>query len=132
MVVEVREAQPADYDTVCDWWKGHGWTPVLKRYLSKTGLIVTVDGEPAAAVWLYRTDSPVLIAEWLVTDPSLGPKTAYVAVHRVLAAIKDVADMSGCHLMTFLQTDSLIKNFRKQGFLIEEKPYQIAHYERAE
>jgi hypothetical protein len=124
----LREFTEDQYEMVEEWWNAHDWHAVPKEFLSKTGLIVC-DGEtPRAAIWLYRTDSPVMMAEWLVTNPDNTPRQSYAAVSKLLEDVKLIADASGAYLMTFLQDQSLIKNFRKKGFIIEEKPYSIVHY----
>jgi hypothetical protein len=126
--MNLKEFQPEQYDMVSEWWAAHGWVSVLPEFLSKTG-IVAYDGDiPRAAIWLYRTDSKVMMAEWLVTNPDNSPRESYAAVKLILEGIKNIADSSGTYLMTFLQDQSLIKNFEKKGFHIGEKPYTIVHY----
>lgn len=124
----LKEYQPENYDMISGWWKMHNWTPVPEVILSKTGLMVYEDGEPRAAIWLYRTDSPVMMAEWLVTNPENTPRQSYTAVKKLLDDVKLIADAQGAYLMTFLQDDSLLKNFQKQGFIVEEQKYTIVHY----
>ncbi|MHC4121202.1 MAG: hypothetical protein ACYSWO_27270 [Planctomycetota bacterium] len=124
----LKEFQPEQYETVARWWEAHNWHAVPESFLSKTGLMV-YDGEvPRAAIWLYRTDSPVIMAEWLVTNPENTPKQSHVAVKKLLDDVKLIADSQGGYLMTFLQDDSLLKAFEKRGFIVEEKPYTIVHY----
>ena len=91
-------------------------------------MVFDVDDTPRAAIWLYRTDSPVMMAEWLVTNPANTPRESYAAVKKLLGDVKLIAGSTGSYLMTFLQDQSLIKNFEKQGFTLEEKPYTVAHY----
>jgi len=124
----LKEFQPEQYEMVSEWWTAHNWTSVPQEFLSKTGLVVYDGDIPRAAIWLYRTDSPVMIAEWLVTNPENLPRESYKAVNLILESIKDIADSSGAYLMTFLQDPSLIKNFEKKEFHMEEKPYRIVHY----
>jgi hypothetical protein len=127
MILKVFE--PEQYEMVANWWDAHHWHAVPKEFLSKTGLLIEdEDGTPRAAVWLYRTDSPVMMAEWLVTNPDNSARESYVAVKELLENVKAIADNAGAYLMTFLQDESLVKVFQKQGFTIEDKPYMIAHY----
>jgi hypothetical protein len=127
--MNLREFQPEQYDMVANWWDAHHWHAVPKEFLSKTGLLIEdEDGTPRAAIWLYRTDSAVMMAEWLVTNPDNTSRESYAAVKKLLEDVKLIADSAGAYLMTFLQDPSLVKNFQKQGFTIEEKPYTIAHY----
>ena len=125
----LKNFQPEQYELVANWWDAHGWHSVPQEFLSKTGLMVFDDeGVPRAALWLYRTDSPVMMAEWLVVNPDNKPRESYAAVKELLTNAKLIADASGSYLMTFLQDESLIKIFQKQGFHIEEKPCTIVHY----
>lgn len=127
--MNLKEFKPEQYELVANWWDAHGWHAVPQKFLSKTGLMIFDDDNvPRAAVWLYRTDSPVMMAEWLVVNPDNNPRQSYAAIKELLMNVKLIADSAGAHLMTFLQNESLIKNFQKQGFHIEEKPYTIAHY----
>jgi hypothetical protein len=127
--MELREFKSEQYELVANWWDAHGWHAVPQEFLSKTGLMVfDEDNVPRAAIWLYRTDSPVMMAEWLVVNPDNSPRQSYAAVKELLVNVKLIADASGAYLMTFLQNDSLIKNFEKQDFIIEKKPCTIVHY----
>ena len=126
--MNLTEFKPEQYETVAQWWEKHGWHSVPKEFLSKTGLMIYDEDTPRAAIWLYRTDSPVMMAEWLVVNPDNTPRQSYAAIKELLTNVKLIADAQGAYLMTFLQNDSLIKNFQKQGFHVEEKPSYIAHY----
>lgn len=125
----LKEFKPEQYDMVSEWWTAHGWHSVPQEFLSKTGLLIMdEDGTFRAAIWIYRTDSAVSMAEWLVTNPENTPKQSYAAVKKLLTDVKLIADASGSYLMTFLQDESLVKIFKKQGFIVEEKQYTILHY----
>jgi hypothetical protein len=127
--MKLREFQPEQYDMVANWWDAHHWHAVPKEFLSKTGLLIEdEDGTYRAAIWLYRTDSPVMMAEWLVTNPDNSARESYAAVKKLLEDVKLIADGAGAYLMTFLQDESLLKTFQKQGFEVEAKPYTVAHY----
>jgi hypothetical protein len=126
--MKLKEFQPEQYEMIANWWDAHGWHSVPQEFLSKTGLVVYDGDTPRAAIWMYRTDSKVMMAEWLVTNPENTPRESYAAVKLLLEGIKNIADSTDTYLMTFLQDPSLIKNFKKQGFEIEEKPYTIVHY----
>ena len=127
--MKVREYKPEEYETVTGWWNAHNWHAVPEVGLSPTGLMAEDDdGNPLAALWLYRTDSPVMMAEWLVTNPDNSDRQSYTAVKLLLESCKLIADATDGYLMTFLQDSSLVKIFEKQGFNVEEKPYTIAHY----
>ena len=124
----VREYIPEEYDIVSSWWKAHGWAPVPEKLLARTGLVAENDGHPVAAVWVYRTDSAVLLAEWLVADPEASPKDSYRAVTNLLDSVKLLADYSGCAVLMFVQEEGLLRKLEKEGFSVEERPHYEAAY----
>ena len=124
----LKEYKPDQYEAVATWWERHNWHAVPQEFLSKTGLMMYDGDTPRAVIWLYRTDSPLMMAEWLVTNPDNTPRESYAAVKALLENVKLIADSAGAYLMTFIQDPSLVKNFQKQGFIIEEKPYTAVHY----
>lgn len=127
--MKVRDYKTEDRDELERWWKAHDWTPVPEGILSPLGLMVeTDDGVPMAAVWLYQTNSPVMMVEWLVTNPDASPRDSYAAVSMLLKAVKEIASNAESFAMTLIQQPSLVKIFAKHGFLVEEKTYQLAHY----
>jgi hypothetical protein len=127
--MHLKNFQPEQYELVANWWDAHGWHAVPQEFLSKTGLMIFDDDNiPRAAVWLYRTDSPVMMGEWLVVNPDNTPRESYTAIKELLENMKLIAESTGAYLMTFLQNESLVKNFQKQGFHIEEKSYKVAHF----
>jgi hypothetical protein len=127
--MKLREYHPEQYEMVANWWDAHHWHAVPEQFLSKTGLLIEDDeGTARAAIWLYRTDSPVMMAEWLVTNPDNTARESFEAVKALLENVKLIADSAGAYLMTFLQDESLLKAFQKRGFEVEAKPYTIAHY----
>ena len=127
--MEFSEFKPEMYDEIARWWSAHGWHSVHQDFLSKTGIVVTDNGVLRAAIWLYRTDSPLIMAEWLVTNPDNTPRQSYEAVSLLLDGIKDITIASDGYLMTLLQNKSLIKIFQKKGFTAEEKSNVILHFQ---
>jgi hypothetical protein len=127
-IMELISFRPEQYELVAKWWKAHDWQSVPEAFLSKTGLLIYDGDIPRAAIWIYRTDSPIMMAEWLVVNPDNTARQSYAAIKELLENVKLIADSAGAYLMTFLQNESLVKTFKKQGFHVEEKPSFIAHY----
>jgi hypothetical protein len=120
---------PEQYETIAGWWSAHNWQSVPEVALSKTGLVISDDdGTLRAAGWLYRTDSPVMLLEWVVANPDNTPRQSYAAIKELLDGVKLIVHSSGGYLLTFLQNEGLLKTFIKQGFSPEEKPCTIVHY----
>lgn len=63
------------YAMLCEWWAGHGMIAPAPPQLAKLGIVATVDGVPAAALWLYMANcSGVCFLHGYVTNPAVKPK----------------------------------------------------------
>ena len=64
----------SDYEIISPWYTAHGWptAPQLAMLPMGTGIIVEDGNGPLAAGFLYITNSPIGIFEWLVTKPGIG------------------------------------------------------------
>lgn len=63
------------YDMLCAWWNAHGMVAPKPYQLAKLGIIASVDGTPAAALWLYMANcSGVCFLHGYVTNPALKAK----------------------------------------------------------
>lgn len=79
-----------DFKSYMSWFKGHGWVnPPVKELLSDVGLMA-VDGygERLAAVFIYYTNSKIVLMEWLVTNPKIPAVKAIKALDTLVNHIK--------------------------------------------
>lgn len=61
----IRMVEPKDEAIVHEWWEKRGWPKMPFSTLPPTGYIY----ENKAALWVYITNSPIILVEWLVTNP---------------------------------------------------------------
>jgi hypothetical protein len=123
----VRPYTPEDYPLAASWWTDRGWGVIPEKFLSDIGLVAEQDGVPSAMIWLYPTNTSVLIAEWLISDPEASPLIRGKAVSALISKLDSVTKASGSFLMTFLQHPGLVRMFEKRGFTAEEKPYTVLY-----
>jgi hypothetical protein len=65
----VKNHTAEDYPIFCQWWKAWGWPVIPEAFLPPNSLVVCGDDEaPIAAVFLYRTDAPIIWAENYISD----------------------------------------------------------------
>lgn len=60
-------------------------------YLSENGFIAEVSGEPAAAGFIYRTDSAVAVFEYVVTNPKLTSSMRSAALNLLITYATEFA-----------------------------------------
>jgi hypothetical protein len=123
MTIQLRMFDPAqDYDMVCAWWTGHGWSAVPQAFLPKLGVVAYVtDGEKSedtAAAWLYMDNSsPVCWLEYMVSNPKANAGRAVKALRHLDSFLTGEAKALGYRaMMTTCRQDSLVKFHAKNGF----------------
>lgn len=105
------------YETVCGWWTAQKWPCVPLAHLPKTGVIVTLDGAPAAAAWLYRTDSAICWLEFIVADPEVRRERRAAILSVLLSSLKLIAETMGYQtIFTSGKNVSLGERLKLQGF----------------
>lgn len=122
--VNVRDADRAAYSTAMAWWKGHGWPGVNLAMLPRRGLLVeSPEGVSQAFGWLYRDNSvPVVMLEWIVTNPANTPKQSLGAVLKLIEAAKATAAAEGCRVMlTSVRQPALERVYERAGFVVLER-----------
>ena len=69
--ITIRAFNPDnDYEMLREWWVKHGSYPPKVQQLSKTGVIVEVSEEPVCCGFLYKTDSKIVVFEFVVSNPA--------------------------------------------------------------
>jgi len=118
-----RKYQPSDYELISGWFIGHGWDAKgvpPQEFLPATGMIVEIEGKPAAVGFLYLTNSSLGVLEWTATDPTLGimgfKALGYLIDHLMVAA----RDCNMKAVMHFTKPE-IAKHFaRRLGFTCVE------------
>jgi hypothetical protein len=122
---DIRGVDASFYETLTEWWKGHGWNPVALSVLPKCGVrIEDDDGTPLAAAFFYMENSGVGVGwmEWTVTNPSITPKKAYFAITMLTQAVREVAlALDYGVVLTTARQESLVKVLCRNGFEVTDR-----------
>lgn len=87
------------YDTIAAWWKARGDTCLPEDVLPATGAVVTRDGEPIAACYLWLTNAYAAYIAFPVTAPGLSPRVALRAVEMAVDGAIACARKEGCKMI---------------------------------
>ena len=109
------------HEIVSKWWLAHKWTPLPMSHLPENGFISCVDGELAAAGWLYKTDSAFCLFEWIVANPDVRRERRAAALDHLFEHAKTSAKSLGFQTI-FMTAHSgpLIKRLVTNGFSANE------------
>ncbi len=81
-----------DFVMVNQWSRAHGRDGLPAAYLPPDGIILTLQGEPIAAGWLYKSlGVGVAFLEHVHTRPGLTPKQAREAIAVLVTYFRDNA-----------------------------------------
>lgn len=109
------------YETVCSWWKQHKWDVVPTGLLPKHGIVIYDGDTPAAAGWVYSTDSKICWIEWIVVNPTLKRNIRGAAIEELIEALQALAKELGFLVaFTSVRVPRLIKRLELKGFVASE------------
>lgn len=122
-MVKVELFRMADhYALVSDWWKRQEWMLVPQDHLPDIGLISFIEDMPAAAGWIYQTDSAFCLFEFLVANPDIRKEQRSTAIEALVDKAKEASrEMGFKTIFMSVTNDSLIRRLEKQGFKANEK-----------
>lgn len=111
-----------EYPIVCDWWKSHSWPAMPLDHLPPLGFMASVDGIPAAAGWLYQTDSAFCIFEWIVANPEVRREKRAAALDALIQQAKTAAaEMGFKSIYMSIKHEGLLKRLEGFGFEVTDK-----------
>ena len=109
--------QEADYELVCQWWKEQNWPPAPKEFLHQ-GLMITLGSQPIAAGFIFQTDSPMAILEWIIANPKVPFEVRGAALDALIEDLCFVAKKLGfSKVFTMTKHKRLIEREVEHGFL---------------
>lgn len=116
--ITVRPYVPEDYDQVSSWFARRGSACPPAAILPRLGCVAELDGEPAAAAWLYMDNSiGVCFLEWLVTAPSQTIMESRDAVRHLLQFLSGHAkDLDYSVMFASILRDSMVRLAEAEGF----------------
>lgn len=121
-IAALERFNPAEhYGVICEWWTAQKWSPVPLSHLPQTGLVVVLDGRPAAAAWIYKTDSAFCWLEWIVADPSVRREARTSALSVLISGARVLAQSMGFQsIFMSIRNQSLGKRLEVQGFSVTD------------
>jgi hypothetical protein len=118
-LIQLKIFEPeADYETVKEWWEGHGWNALPAVMLPKLGVMAFTEQHGLAAGWLYMDNScGVCMLEWLVTNPEVkGTGTVRGLKHVCEFLTKQAKSFGYTIMLTTCRQDSLARFHERNGF----------------
>lgn len=123
-VFDYREYPNAEL-IVSSWWEERKDGPFPSNLLPPVGVVVTVDGEPAAALWMYMAvGCGVAFLEWPVTAPGLGAKAA-TPMRFAIEALAAVAKAHDYGLLRVSTLPKIARFLQREGWKLEDSEVRI-------
>lgn len=116
-VYTVSMVNDALYEIICVWWQAHRWQVLPRSMLPSNGVVISVDGVPAVAGFLYLTDSKISWLEWIVGNPEMSPFVRRPAIKKLLEVMTQLSDSLGYRVMfSSLSHRGLMTLYEEAGF----------------
>jgi hypothetical protein len=112
----IRNHTADDYVTFCEWWAAWGWAAIPEAFLPPNSLVVCEDdGKPVCAVFLYRTDTPIIWAENYISAKS--SKSRQIAMAILIDSIGIRAkELGAVAVMSAVRHNGLARRLESAGF----------------
>lgn len=108
----IREAKKEDLDLFANWSLKRGFAALRAKDVSNLGFVAN----ECAVIWIYFTNSKLLMVENLLTDPDCCPIKAGRSILALAGAVINVAEKNGYELGTVVsRTRSIDKLCEKLG-----------------
>lgn len=128
MKFQVRLTKKEDYPELCEWWEYWRWgegKPSLELLDDlKYGLMISNGTENICAGFIYFTNARQFgLMEYIVSTQKVREREIRKeALLYLIACLKQLAKEQGVTtLISYLISDSLIKNYLESGFVIGDK-----------
>ena len=106
-----------DYPTLYGWWKRHNAAVIEPFLLPEFGVMVSQDGKPVLASFLYTSTCGAAMIGWTVSDPDTGAVTRVKAMETAYNALEELAKGFGVRqVMAFSSEPGLTKFMMKRGY----------------
>lgn len=110
------------YAAIQEWWKKQNWPILPLTHLSQTGLVVKVGDVPAAAAWLYKSDSAFCWLEWVVANPEVRHAERDSALSVLISTGRVLAQTMGFQsIYMSVGSASLAHRIEAHGFAATDK-----------
>jgi hypothetical protein len=122
MEYELRMLTDNDYDMLRSWWKWFRFPAPPKDYLpedGRGGILVSKNGVPICAGFLFLNNSKIAWIEYLVSNPEYREEDRQQAIQRVIYELCVIAKNKGYKAaFTSLKNQNLIKRYEAVGFSV--------------
>jgi hypothetical protein len=107
-----------DYQTIKGWSDARGSVLIPQEYLPLTGFV----HEGHCAGFLYKTDTPVAILEWVFSNPASNSTERNTAMNELINGLVAEAKKLGFKMVfTFAEHKKLIERYQSLGFQVTDK-----------
>ena len=125
-----RDLETSDWDVLVAWWTWWRWAIMPKDFLPDNGtggIMIEKNGERVAAGFLYKTNSNVIILEWIVSNPNYKSKDRKLAIELLITEAENKTKQLGCkYMFSVCKNKHLIDTHKKLGWIVDSKPsYEI-------
>lgn len=106
-----------DYPLLKSWWETRKFPPANPAFMPPTGILVSCEGEPICAGFLFKSDANAAILGNIVSSPTAMGDLRHRALDALLETLVAIAKGEGFG-MVCCSTDlpRLMKRFEKHGF----------------
>ena len=104
-----------DYSIFCQWWKDWGWPEVPYEFLPVNSIVIC-DDKPLCAVFLYKTDTPIVWMENYISSKSIKDRNGAMDM-LFQSAQEKVKSMGFSVIMSSVKHNSLARRLEKTGFI---------------
>lgn len=122
---ELRQLQEDDWDMLASWWKWWRWPEMPKDMLPENGtggFLVSKDGIPIVAGFVYTSNSKLAFLDWIVSNPEYKNKDRKKAIAMLITMSEEAFRESGYkYMITFGRNKSLIDTHVELGYHIDNK-----------
>lgn len=110
------------YEHVAKWWAEQKWPVLPLHQLPTTGVVVSIDDNPAAATWIYKTDSSICWIEWIVANPEVRHEIRSNVLAVLLSSATTLAQVMGfTSIFTSSKHASLESRLSQHGFAAADR-----------
>lgn len=115
------------YAKAVEWWTAWKFPVIPVESLPTSMFAAYNESGPVSVGFLYVTDSPLAMLEWIVADPKAEKASRARAIELVITSAKVYAEASGVKMIfTFVRNQSLMHKLEKKGFLKTDEG--MTHY----
>lgn len=120
-MLDIRQLIESDYDTLCKWWITWGFEPVPRDFLPRNatgGLLVSEDGIPIVAAFIYNTDSAICWIDWVVSNKEYRKKPQRKqAIEILINSLTNIAKEAGyTYAYALIKNDKLVNIYEGLGY----------------